>query len=118
MGRHISELGELDLWVLIEQVGHQRRDLEQRMKAGEKDLREELDEYKEWQRKAMEQLTRYGVEHPYKEGTKKASEEYWRWYRWWKAYLDGMPGKEAKELQRRLSEQQDVSEYRPEGDWR
>ena len=118
MQRPISQLGELELWVIIEQVGNQRRELEQQAKAGKDNLQEKLDECKDWQRKAIEQLTRFGVEHPYKDGTKKASEEYWKWCRWWRDYLDGIPDEEAAEIQRRLSEQQDVSEFRPEGDWR
>lgn len=66
---------------------------------------------------ALSQLPRIGVEHPLLED-KTPSTEYWAWFRWWDSYIKGLSNDQWTELDSKITAKQDVSSYRPEGDWR
>jgi hypothetical protein len=46
------------------------------------------------------------------------TDDYWRWYKWWAEYVRGLGDKEFRELDKAMTEEQDVSRWRPQGDWR
>ena len=48
----------------------------------------------------------------------KATDRYWRWFRWWDAYIKGLSNEEWRKMENLMNTGQDYSMYRPEGDWR
>jgi hypothetical protein len=48
----------------------------------------------------------------------KATERYWRWFRWWDAYIKGLPEAEWCVMENLMNINGDYSMYRPKGDWR
>jgi hypothetical protein len=66
---------------------------------------------------AVQQTVRFGVSKPTdEEGI--ATPEYWRWYRWWNGYHKGMTENEWQRLDCASSGGEDLSGFRPSGDWR
>ena len=72
------------------------------------------------------QVKRFGVDpvlvkryNPlYKEEMEAPSDDYWKWYHWWKEYITSLSDQQFRELDRALEANQDVSTWRPKGDWR
>lgn len=65
---------------------------------------------------AISQLIRFGVDEPFVDG--HGSPQYWAWFRWWDAYIKGISNDEWRRLDLKLKQKEDVSGFRPEGDWR
>ena len=70
------------------------------------------------QRHAVSLLTRFGVTKPFRDEKNRPSAEYWAWFRWWDAYIKGLSQEGWEELDRRYRAKEDLSAYRPTGDWR
>ena len=71
---------------------------------------------------AVAKTTRFGVEAPFDEN-KAATEEYWKWFRWWDSWKKAMTDDEWNEFERSLGEggfmtEEQLVKYRPPGDWR
>lgn len=70
---------------------------------------------------AVAQCERFGVPQAFIEKDKPqsgATDEYWKWYRWWDAYKKAMTDEEWKLLDDTLAKDGDISQFRPQGDWR
>lgn len=49
----------------------------------------------------------------------KATDSYWAWFRWWDEYFQRtLTDEEYKDYQQRLNNGEDISKFRPTGDWR
>jgi len=46
------------------------------------------------------------------------TKEYWKWFRWWHSYVEGLSYEEWRVFETALNAHVDVSKWRPEGDWR
>ena len=69
------------------------------------------------QDRAVKNLTRFGFKPLSDEG--KPTAEYWAWYKWWsKWHKDDLTQEQWRELDAKMSAGEDVSSYRPSGDWR
>lgn len=66
---------------------------------------------------AVKQTTRFGVTKPLHESG-GPTDEYWLWFRWWDGYIKGLSEDDFRELDRKLSAKEDVSKFRPNGDWK
>ncbi len=80
-----------------------------------------LDEAREQQRQTIEQCVRFSVETP-TDSDGLASEDYWRWYRWWDNWKQGLSDDEWNVLDVVLSQEggltdEDIQKYRPSGSW-
>jgi hypothetical protein len=67
------------------------------------------------------QLPRFGVEDPTngEESNYEPSDNYWRWFNWWHQYAQtDLTEGEYRILEEKINNGDDVSEYRPSGDWR
>ena len=62
---------------------------------------------------AFDQTSRFLKKHKDEDG--KPSEEYRKWYKTWKDYIEGLPADEWRKLGRLLNEGGDVSAFRPAG---
>jgi len=65
---------------------------------------------------AIDQSVRFGVIEPRKDG--RASESYWRWFRWWDAWSKAMSNAQFREVDRAITNHEDLSRFRPDGDWK
>lgn len=65
--------------------------------------------------------TRFGVEisEP-KEGEHvKATKSYWAWFKWWDNYFKRtLTDEEYEEYERKSEKREDISKFRPTGDWK
>lgn len=66
------------------------------------------------------QTRRFGVElEQPKEGHVKTTASFWKWYLWWDEYFQRtLTLKQWNEYENKRSKGEDVSQYRPKGDWR
>ena len=48
----------------------------------------------------------------------KPTEEYWKWFRWWDSYIKGLSNEEWQIIDNKIRKEEDVSSYRPQGNWR
>lgn len=119
----IDGMAEIHLYFLIDFVGavawrmnhdaSHGRILKEDMEKIDKDI----ERWKVQQDRAVRNLTRFGV-HPLDDGGKPTA-EYWAWYKWWSNWhKDELSNKQWLELDRKMSAKEDVSTYRPTGDWR
>jgi hypothetical protein len=77
---------------------------------------------------AVKQTVRFGVAQPFVDKERPVelggglittgSEDYWKWFRWWKGYVESINDEQAAAIKKALTANEDVSMYRPEGDWR
>lgn len=123
----VKELREIELYFVIEQLGglqwrirhdsyrNSARGLinQSQIDADDKAL-VELGERLET---AVEQTKRFGVEEPFNEN-RGGSETYFKWYRWWDAYAKGLSDEEFRAVDAAMFAKEDISSYRPQGDWR
>ena len=64
---------------------------------------------------------RFGVkiEEPAEGGHVKTTDSYWAWFRWWDEYFQKtLTDKEYQEYIRKSNNGEDISQFRPKGDWR
>ena len=64
---------------------------------------------------------RFGVEieEPEEGGHVKPTDSYWAWFRWWDEYFQRtLTQEEYEEYTRKAEKGEDVSQFRPSGDWR
>lgn len=66
------------------------------------------------------QTPRFGVEiEEPKEGEHVvAGKSYWNWFSWWDHYFQHLTTEEFEDYLSRVANGEDISMYRPEGDWR
>jgi hypothetical protein len=81
------------------------------------EIQKDIEKMSETQMFAVSQLTRFGVEKPQKDDNKSPTAEYWAWFRWWDAWKKNMSDAEWNELNEKINLEQDISSYRPTGDW-
>lgn len=81
------------------------------------EIEKDIKKMSEIQMFAVSQLTRFGVEKPQKEN-KSPTAEYWAWFRWWDTWKKNMTETEWNTLNNKMKLKQDISSYRPTGDWR
>ena len=85
------------------------------------ELQNELYEIQYSQEYAVLKTTRFGttIPAPDKEGEHvPRAEPYDRWFRWWKDYFESMSDEEFREYDKATSAKEDVSRFRPAGDWK
>lgn len=70
------------------------------------------------QQDAVSLLPKFGVDQPTQGPSRAPTEEYWKWFRWWDSYIKGLSEKEWEELNKKISNKEDYSKYRPQGDWK
>ena len=66
------------------------------------------------------ELTRFGFTPTKGEEENYApTEDYWKWFRWWDEYAQHtLTNEEWRVLEKKMDNKEDVSAYRPEGNWR
>jgi hypothetical protein len=66
------------------------------------------------------QSNRFGTNIPEpKEGEHVVrTDEYWKWFRWWKKYIEKLSDKDISDIDVCLNTKVGIEKYRPEGDWR
>jgi hypothetical protein len=67
---------------------------------------------------AVSTLTRFGIVNPFESDGTHPSEEYWAWFHWWDDYFKKMSPKIWNEFERKSHANEDLSKYRPSGNWR
>ncbi len=72
---------------------------------------------KEQQKSAVKMLTRFGVQNPTGENDAPTA-EYWKWYHWWNNYIHSLSDEDFEALNAALENGLDVSQWRPQGDWK
>ena len=119
--KKIAECSEIDLFIIIDQVGYM-------IWRTEHDLGDGRIDYPEWDKNdkfvlqaeielAVAASARFGVQ-PFVEYTMHPTTTYFQWYRWWKNYIDGMPQLEWEKIAEEIKNGKDYSKYRPQGDWK
>ena len=117
----IKTCPEIKLYFIIDAIGAMRWRLNHDMADGRipesehAALDKSIKEAAIQQQEAVGQLTRFGVS-PFVEGTKSPSESYWQWFHAWDHYIKHeLSNEEWNELNRKLSVNEDISEYKPKG---
>jgi hypothetical protein len=64
----------------------------------------------------IKSLTKYGLTEPVTDKN-APTEMYWKWYRWWKKYMDSLSREEEYKLGKAIENDEDLSSWRPEGNW-
>jgi hypothetical protein len=65
---------------------------------------------------SVDKTARFGVNIPRNGGMPTI--EYHRWFSWWENYLVGLSTNEFHDLETAVKMRHDVSNWRPQGDWR
>jgi len=116
----VSGFSELELFVLIDQLGYI-------IWRTEHDLADQRIDYPEWDKNdkyvlqaeielAVDQTVRFGVQ-PFVPESLTPSPMYFKWIRWWKGYVESMPKEEWDKMSLDLNNKGDLSKYRPQGKW-
>ena len=103
----IEELGGM-IWRINHDVGHGRMP---------DSCLKDLPKLNEYIQTAVGHTLRFGVEEPLR-GNGAGNDNYWKWYRWWNAWHKVMSDDEWGEIAAAMNADEDLSELRPEGDWR
>jgi hypothetical protein len=122
----IDKMPELTLWVAINQIGGDLIYMNHEMADGrlpESRKNHEILELLQAQiQYAVSKLEKFGIK-DYATFTDPAERKeqhanYFKWFRWWESYFENLPVTEQQELDRKLNNDEDLSAYRPAGDWR
>lgn len=122
--KKIDEGSELDQYFIINEIGGFRWRMEHELCHGRisdgdwPSISKDIARLTIAQQYAVSLLTRFGVSKPFRDDKIKPSAEYWSWFRWWDSYIKGLPQDEWKEIERRCGAKEDLSIYRPQGEWR
>lgn len=117
----IASCAELDLFLIIDQIGYI-------IWRTEHDLADGRIEYKEWDENdkyvmqaeielAVGQSNRFGVR-PFENDSVQPTQNYFKWYRCWKSYVESMSQEEWQIVSGLIDTGKDYSKYRPSIDWR
>lgn len=118
--KEIAKCSEIDLFIIIDQVGYMIWRIEH-------DIADNRIVYPEWDNNdkfvlqaeielAVSETIRFGVQ-PFTECTMHPTEMYFKWYRWWKDYIEGMSQEEWNKIAKEIKKDIDYSHYRPQGEW-
>ena len=115
------QCSEVELYVTINSLGgfiwQMNHDLADGRIPESSDINESLAEAQRKIEFAVEQTKRFGVIQPRsKQGG--PTYEYRRWFQWWDSYVNGLSFTACGTLERAINKGEDVSSWRPEGDWR
>lgn len=96
------------IWRTNHDISHGRYDMTPEM---EKDLEQLV----EVQQHALQQLSKFGID---PESAKdRVNGDYWKWYRHWDNWKKEMSDEEWRNLDRKMSKQEDVSDMLPKTKW-
>ena len=68
------------------------------------------------QQYAVSKLDKLGFVPTVEDG--RPTEDYWKWFRWWDSYIKGLSNEEWNVLDNKIKKEEDISAYRPKGDWK
>ena len=72
-------------------------------------IMQELDILQERTAIARKQASRFGVSNP---------QEYEKWIRWWAQWFIPLDSQQKEDMAKDMKEENDLSAWRPQGDWR
>lgn len=79
------------------------------------ELQQALNELHEEQTLCVNQLTKFGVD---PESAKdRANGDYWKWYGHWKNWVESMSDEQWNEIDRRMNNEEDITEFLPKIKW-
>lgn len=79
------------------------------------ELEKDLEHLGEYQKYAVQQLTKFGVD---PESAKdRPNGDYWKWYRHWDNWKKEMSDEEWRNLDRKMSKKEDISNMLPKTKW-
>lgn len=115
----LSKASEMEIFLTIDSLGYM-------IWRTEHDLADGRIEYPEWDKNdkfvlqaeielAVKETSRFDV--PIVDIT-LPSEQYRKWYSWWKNYVENMPMDNWKKIEAIIKNKEDVSAYRPNGTWK
>jgi hypothetical protein len=115
----INECGGF-IWRMNHDLADDRIDLptdpEERKKAIT-EIDNDIKEMRTIQAFVVSKLPDVGVQNPLMDDS-KPSEEYWKWFHWWNDYVNSMSQEKWSELSIKIEAKEDISAWRPSGDWR
>ena len=128
----VTKFSEIHCYFIINVIGDMCRSMNRRLSHPERpmnkfkpEMRIQLDkdmyEMRVKQAYVVLQLTRFGLENPTKgvEENYEPTEDFRRWFDWWHNYAQKeLSADEWSVLEAKINNGEDVSEYRPSGDWR
>lgn len=83
-----------------------------------KSIEEDLKKLHVKQVRAIKNLTKFGIAKPLMDDG-NPTDEYRAWYRWWNHWHHNvLTDEQWRELNDKMSAKEDISSYRPNGDWR
>lgn len=109
------------MFLIIDSIGHAwyTRHNARRFAKSEKEYEQiiaDADEMSAKCKEAVAQTVRFGIQDPL--GTVGGSDDYRKWYSWWKNYIKGLPDDDWRRCDNAVCEGEDVSKWRPEGSWK
>jgi hypothetical protein len=119
---NLETCSEQELYSTIDALGaflwRMNHDLADGRIEGSKGIDDDLVKMKEMQKKAVLQTARFGVTKPVYEDD-GPTPEYMKWYRWWDKYFKKtLTDEQWRDFSRRLKDKEDVSMYRPAGEFK
>lgn len=79
------------------------------------EMEKDLEQLVEVQQHALQQLSKFGID---PESAKdRVNGDYWKWYRHWDNWKKEMSDEEWRNLDRKMSKQEDVSDMLPKTKW-
>lgn len=117
----VNNCTEQKLYSLIDSLGYRIWRLNHDMADGRIEQNIDLMPYQYAIEYCVMHTTRFGVEisEP-KEGEHvKATKSYWAWFEWWDNYFKRtLTDEEYEEYERKSEKREDISKFRPTGDWK
>ena len=115
------ECDEVTLYIIINSLGgfiwRMNHDLADGRILESPDIGNSLAEMQKKIEFAVDCTKRFGVGQP-RSDQGGPTPEYRSWFRWWNSYIDGLSTVNCGKLEGAINKGEDVSSWRPQGDWR
>ena len=115
----IDSYPEIAIWQLIQSMGHQIYEIERYIEEVQENTPPEaiahLSQRQAVQAYAATKVVDFGV--VFEDKLQGVIGNYWKWYNWWKEYVDNLSDIEFQEIDQAIKNKEDVSEYRPKESW-
>jgi len=111
--KDVSEFSEVELYFLIEHVGHMRWRINHDAADGRisnDGVDEELERLYELQHDAISQLLKFRID-PFLADGKSPSQEYWDWWYKWDVYMKNLSPSEHDNLVIKINNREDTSNF-------
>jgi hypothetical protein len=110
--KEIEDYSEIELFLFINSHGNLINEVR---KKEAPEGSSEIDSIRDALNYAIFSTGKYGFLPYDSEG--KPADPFYRWFKWWSSYIGSMPDETWNDLNKKIKDKEDISTYRPEGNW-